>query len=132
MSSTLLASCWGPSSLFTVSWKSEPNSLAIVRRSADRSERNEGALETEQEMLPESVIISVEIDVYKVCVFVCVTGDDDLRGPHRFGHEQTDQPNRSCGERGNEQYAYSRGCVKHLTTLKEREEVWTGKFNPVF
>lgn len=37
ISSTLLASCFGPSSLFTSSWKSAPKSLAMARRSGNRS-----------------------------------------------------------------------------------------------
>lgn len=41
MSVTVLANCWAPSALFTVSWKSAPNSLAMARRSGDRSEHSQ-------------------------------------------------------------------------------------------
>lgn len=44
-SATLLASSWGPSPLFTASWKSAPSFLAIAKRSEDRSDDG-GGLET--------------------------------------------------------------------------------------
>lgn len=67
----VLASCWGSSPLFTVSWKSAPNSLAIVRRSADKSEnRRRAGLNTKaraaQKMAPKSIS-------YVISVLVCYT-----------------------------------------------------------
>lgn len=113
MSSTLLASCFGPSSFFTVSWKSAPNSLATVRRSWNRSTHSEGGSEdkqygkTERKNLCVALFSTVSRERCLETVCYC-TGDDDLRGPHCLGHQQTDQPNRSCGERGNKQHVCCR------------------------